>query len=611
VRDELLDYYERELTYLRRTGADFAARYPGAAGRLMLGPTKCDDPHVERLLEGFAFLAARVHLRLDDDAPEIAEALLAAAYPQYVRPIPSMSLVQLHPDPERVMGGGHTVPRGSLLYSRDVGGAPCRFRTCHDTTLWPVRVAAARWMAPYELQPPVPAAGAVAALRVELRCREGFTFAMLGASSLRFHISAEPGLAGTLYELLCNSCRQVLVRDLDPASRAEPVVLAGTAVEPAGFGEDESMLPLPHRAFHGYRLLQEYFTFPEKFSFVDLRGLERVRAAGMGAAVEVVFLVSAFERAERRHALEAGVTADTLRLGCTPVVNLFAQSSEPTVLTQRAFEYRVIPDAHRPTTGIYAVEEVKAVAPGAPEPVRIAPLHAVHARAGGDDAAVFWYARRRPSGWRPDEGTDVYLQFVDRQARLAHPDVNAVTAGLLCHNGDLPARLEPGGAGGDLFLPGGGPVSRVSILVKPTALVYPPAGGAQLWRLVSQLSLNYASLADGGPEALRSLLRLHNFAGSRWAEKHIAGIEQLRGTPVHARIAGEGGVAFARGHRVEVVFDEEPFAGGGVYLLASVLERFLGLYVSMNSFTVLAARTRQRREPLREWAPRSGWKPLL
>jgi type VI secretion system protein ImpG len=609
VRDALLDYYERELTYLRRTGAEFGKRYPRVASRLMLEPTKCDDPHVERLLEGFAFLAARVHLRLDDDAPEIAEALLDAAYPQYVRPIPSLSLVQLHPDPDRAVTAGHPVPRGSLLYAAK--GAPIKFRTCYDTVLWPVEVAGARWMAPYELQPPLRAADAVAALRVELRCLPGVTFAGLGADALRFHLSAEPNLAGTLYELLCNSCRQVLVRDLEPGSRVEPVVLPGSAITPVGFGEDEGMLPLPRRAFLGYRLLQEYFTFPEKFSFVDLAGFDRVRAAGMGSAVEVIFLIAPFERAERRHALESGVTAETFRLGCTPVANLFPQTSEPTPLTQRTFEYRIVPDAHRPTTGVYSVEEVMSVSPGSPEPLRIAPLHAFRARADDDGAEVYWYARRRPSTWRPEEGTDVCLQFVDRQARLAHPDLHAVTARLLCHNGDLPARMELATADGAFSLLGGGPVARVSVLVKPTPLVQPPAGGAQLWRLAAQLSLNYASLADGGAETLRSLLRLHNFADARSAEKHIQGIESVAGTPVHARIDSGAGVAFARGHRVEVTFDEEMFAGGGVYLLASVLERFLGLYVSMNSFCVLAARTRQRREPLREWAPRAGWKPLL
>jgi type VI secretion system protein ImpG len=607
VHDRLLDYYEQELTYLRSMGADFAQRFPGAAARLKLDADRCDDPHVERLLEGFAFLAARVHLRLDDDASEIAEALLEATYPQYVRPIPSMALVQLHPDPDRAMPGGHAVPRGSLLYARDANGEQCRFRTCFDTMLWPVEVAAAQWMTPYELRPPLSGGGEAAALRVELRCRGDATFASLAAESVRFHLAAEPGVAGTLYELLCSRCTRVVVRDLDPASRAE-VTLPGSAVEPAGFGEDEAMLPLPRRAFHGYRLLQEYFAFPQKFSFVELRGLERVRAAGMGAAVEVIFLVAPFEREERRHLLEAGVGPGTLRLGCTPVVNLFPRNSEGIRITQRVSEYRVPVD--RPGTGIYSVEDVVSVSPGERRPLCIAPLHALHARAGTDAPGVYWYARRRPSS-RSADPAEVWLHFVDGQARLAHPDVNTATARLLCHDGDAPARMDIDGSGGELSLSGGAPVSRISLLARPTPLVHPPAGGARLWALVSQLTLNYASLADGEAEGLRALLRLHNLGGSPAGAKQVDGIHEVRGTPVHARIGGEGGVAFARGHRVEVVFDEEQFAGGSAYLLAGVLDRFLGMYVSINSFSVLAARTRQRREPLREWPPRAGWKPLL
>src|SRR5687768_15676681 len=170
MRDELLHYYERELTFLRRMGAEFAQRYPKVAGRLQLEPTKCEDPHVERLLEGVAFLAARVHLKLDDDFPEISEALLDVVYPHYVRPIPSMSLVEFQLDPEQgKLTTGLRIPRDTVLYSRPVGGKPCRFRTCQDTTLWPVTVAAAQWTSPERLKPGVRAPDAVAALRIELR----------------------------------------------------------------------------------------------------------------------------------------------------------------------------------------------------------------------------------------------------------------------------------------------------------------------------------------------------------------------------------------------------------------------------------------------------------
>ncbi|MGH7553994.1 MAG: type VI secretion system baseplate subunit TssF [Longimicrobiales bacterium] len=613
MRDDLLHYYERELAFLRRTGAEFGKRYPKVAGRLLLEPNKCDDPHVERLLEGFALLAARVHLKIDDDFPEISDALLNVVYPHYVRPIPSMSLVQFHLDQEQgKLLSGLRVPRGSLLYSRPVAGMPCRFQTCYDTTLWPVTVAAAKWMAPHELKPPIRGGDAIAALRVELRGLPDVRFSKLELETIRFHINAESNLASTLYEVLCNSCTSVLVRDLSPGSRAAPVVLPGASVAPVGFGEDEGMVPYPRRSFLGYRILQEYFVFPDKFMFIDVGGFDRVREAGFGEAVELVFLISSFERAERRAILETGVNADTLRLGCTPIVNLFPLTSEPVLLTQREQEYLVVPDARRrAATSIYSVDDVVAVSPGAAAPYRFEPFYSF--RHGRDEGAqrMFWYARRRPTGWLQDEGTDVYLSFVDESARMVYPDLDAVTARLTCFNADLPSRLPFGSATGDFEMPGGGPIAKIMTLVKPTRVVQPPLGKPQLWRLISQLSLNYVSLEEGGAEGLRELLRLHNFVDSAYGEKQIDGIRDVRGSACYARIEGEHGITFARGHRVEIDFDEEQFAGGGVYLLASVLERFLGLYVSMNSFCVLAARSLQRKSLMREWAPRAGRKALL
>jgi type VI secretion system protein ImpG len=224
---------------------------------------------------------------------------------------------------------------------------------------------------------------------------------------------------------------------------------------------------------------------------------------------------------------------------------------------------------------------------------------------------VFWHALRRPRAWRSDEGTDVFLSFVDRSSRFRHPHMDAVTARLTCHNGMLPGRLPFGDTPSDFTLQGGGPIDRIVALVKPTDLVEPPIGRPQMWRLVSQLSLNYTGLVEGGAEALRELLRVHVMGASTSAERQIQGVLSLSGRPVHARLESEHGLAFARGNRVEIEFDEEPFAGGGVFLLASVLERVLGLAVSLNSFCVLAVRTRQREDWLREWAPRSGWKALL
>ncbi len=613
MRDDLLYYYERELSYLRRTGAEFAKRYPRVASRLLLEPSKCDDPHVERLLEGFAFLAARVHLKIDDDFPDFGEALLNVIYPHYTRPTPSLSIVEFQLDPEQgKLTTGLRIPRESTLFARPVAGTRCQFQTCYDTTLWPLEVAGSRWLAPHELQPPVRATNAVAAMRLELRCLPEITFGKLNLDTLRMHISADASLASTLYELLLNNCTRILLRDASGGPAKEPIELAPSALQPVGFGMDEGMLPAPRRSFLGYRLLQEYFTFPDKFFFLDLSGFDRARAANFGSRLEVVFLISAFERADRRAVLEAGVSKETLRLGCTPIVNLFAKTSEPILLTQKQHEYLVVPDARRrATTGIFAVEEVVAVTPGATDTLRFEPFYSFRHGTDATGRRLFWNAKRRPINWRPDEGTDVWLSFVDRSGRVAHPDMDAITVRLLCHNGSLPARLPFGDPGGDFEFPGGGPIARVATMVKPTTPIDPPLGNAQLWRLISQLSLNYVSLTDGGVEALRELLRLHNFSDSPSGDKQVQGITDVRGEPAYARIESERGLTFARGQRVEIEFDEEYFSGGGVFLMASVLERFLGLYVSVNSFVTMAARSRQRREPIRQWAPRAGWKSLL
>ncbi|MQA89724.1 MAG: type VI secretion system baseplate subunit TssF [Gemmatimonas sp.] len=612
MRDALLAQYERELSYLRRTGSEFAKRYPKIASRLLLEPSKCDDPHVERLLEGFAFLSARVQLKLEDDFPEFSEALLEVVYPHYARPIPSLSIVQFHLDPDQgKLPDGLSIAPDALLHSRPVAGATCRFRCCYPTTIWPIEVAGARWGAPYELRPPLGAPGAAGALALDLRAPADLGFGQLNLGSLRLHLNAEANLATTLYELLCNNLVEIVVRDPTPGSKLEPIFLPPTALRPVGFAPDEGLLPYGKRSFVGYRLLQEYFAFPEKFLFFELSGLERLRAEEFGSRAEVVFLFSPFGRPERRAMLEAGVSADTIRLNCTPIINVFPQTAEPILLDQKHYEYRIVPEGRlRVGTGVYSVEDVVAITPDASEPVRFEPFYSLH-HAGRHAEERFWYARRRPTGWRADEGTDVFLSFVDRSGVTARPHRTAITARLLCYNGDLPSRLPFGDPTGDFELPGGGPIRRIVALVKPTEVIHPPLGRAQLWRLVSQLSLNYTSLVDGGADALKELLRLHNSADSEAGEKQIQGILQVRGGPAYSRVESEYGLTFARGQRVEVDFDEEQFAGGGVYLLANVLNHFLGLTVSLNSFCTLVARSRQRKGTLAEWAPRSGWKTLL
>ncbi|MDH3225181.1 MAG: type VI secretion system baseplate subunit TssF, partial [Gemmatimonadota bacterium] len=435
MSDDLLHYYERELSFVRKTGAEFARRYPKIAARLQLEPTKSEDPHVERLLEGFALLAARVQHKIDEDAPEISEAMLGLLYPQHVRPLPSMTLVELSLDPDQgQLTSGFHVPRGAAMTSRPVSGAICRFRTCYETTVWPLTVSDAGWMATHELRPAVPSGDVPSALRVELRTFPGLAASELELDTLRFHLRGESALAATLYELLDNNCLRIVVRD--PAQpELESLVLPGTALTPVGFEEHELLLPSSRPTFLGYSLLQEYFTLPEKYLFFDLSGLEPIRGRGFSDRLEFLFLISPFERDERRSSLSHGVSAESIRLGCTPIVNLFERTSEPILVTHQRPDYALVPDARqRATTGIYSVEEVTGTSPGLREPVRYLPFHSFRHGAAGGDPELIWNARRRPRNWRGDEGTDVYLSFMDRSSRTAYPDEDVITARLVCHN---------------------------------------------------------------------------------------------------------------------------------------------------------------------------------
>ena len=399
MRDDLLLYYERELDYLRKMAVQFAEKNPKVASRLVLEPTKCEDPHVERLLEAFAFLAARVHLKIDDEFPEISEALLTVIYPQLVRPTPAMSIAEFQPDPEKgKLSSGLPIARNSVLYSRPIGGVPCTFRTCYDTTLWPVSVAAAEWKAPSRLQPPVKTSDSSGAVRLELRCSPDVSLRELKIDRLRFYLDGEGGFINTLYELLFSRLNRILVRDPSKGSKIAPITLPARALQAVGFSEDEGMLPYSRRSFVGHRLLMEYFTFPEKFFFVDLTGLAPLWQAGFKDAVEFVFLISEVEGDDRRQRLELELSKKTFRLGCAPIVNLFAQVAEPIQLSQRRYEYPLTPDVRRPyATEVYSVDEVSCINTATQQTATFEPFYSLRHSSLGGKQECFWIARRRPS----------------------------------------------------------------------------------------------------------------------------------------------------------------------------------------------------------------------
>jgi type VI secretion system protein ImpG len=613
MRDDLRLYYEQELDYLRKEGVQFAQKHPKIASRLVLEPTKCEDPHVERLLEAFAFLTARVHLKIDDEFPEITEALLTVLYPQLVRPIPSMSVVEFQLDSEKgKLSSSIPIQRNSLLQSRPVQGNPCTFRTCYDTVLWPVSVTAAEMKPPSRLQPPIKASDASAAIRIQVSCAPGVTFQELKIDRLRFYMDGEAGFLNGLYELLFSQLCRIVVRDAAPGSKVPEIVLPARALQDVGFETSESLLPYSHRSFAGHHLLLEYFSFPQKYFFFDVVGLADVWNAGPKQSVEFLLLLSDIPQEEQRQRIELELSAKTFRLGCTPIVNLFNQVAEPIQLNQRKYEYQMAPDVRRPyATEIYSVDEVAGINTDTQQTTIYEPFYSLRHTSRDTKPTTFYLARRRPAVRPNDEGTDVYLSLVDLALRPVHPDANILSIRTTCTNRDLPARLPFGNAAGDFELEGAASIKSIVALCKPTQSVRPATGKAALWRLISHLSLNYLSLVQEGTEALKQILRLYDFGQSTYSQNIIDSIQRIQTRPRFTRLSSQHGITFARGTGIELLIDDTQFVGGSAFLFASVLERFLGLTASLNSFTQVSLTTPQRKDYLHQWQPRAGRRILV
>jgi type VI secretion system protein ImpG len=599
--DRLLGYYERELTYLREMGADFARKYPKVAGRLQLEPDKCEDPHTERLIEAFAFLCGRLREKIDDDFQEITEALLNILYPHYVSPIPSMSVVRFEPMQKTVGLAGHRIERHTALYSRSVGGHPCRFTTTYPVHLWPVEVTAAGFRDPKRI-----VRGAQQTLQLQLKTFNNIPASQIPWESLRFFLNGQAQHIYHLYELLLNNVCHVEIEATNRQGKAEVIPLSAADLQPVGFEEGEAMFPYSKRSFPGYLLLFEYFCFPEKFLFFDLGGLASLRKYDLRDTLELHIYL---DRPARPNTV---VTTETFCLNASPVVNLFERVAEPIRVDQRKTEYRVIADVRRQeATEIFAVNRVAAMPADSPgKSIDYHPFYSLgHHLDDGDEVGrrVFWLMARRPSGKKEDDGTEVFLSFCDVRAAPVDLEVETVTAYLTCTNRDLPARLPFGDPNGDFEMETAAPVSRIQCLLKPTVTRRPSLGGALQWRLLSHLSLNYLSLMGDGGIALKEILTLYDFESSAVTRQQINGIVGVSWRPVARRI-GEG---FARGVDATLEFDEDKYVGTGLFLFASVIERFLGQYVSINSFCQMTARTNQRKDPLRKWPPRNGNRVLL
>lgn len=620
----LLRHYNLELQHLREMGAEFAEQFPKIASRLGMSGIEVADPYVERLLEGVGFLAARVQLKLEAEFPHFTQALLEIVYPHYLAPTPAMLVAQFKPDPkEPNLASGPTVPRGSSMLSAATAGdaTSCEFRTAHDVRLWPVAVTSARYFA---FAPDLPlnklpiAQRIKGGVRIRLKATGGLQFHQVALDRLVFYLGGQDEVANRLHELCSTAAIGALVLPATGTSRRHEL-LPATAVAPVGFEDREALLPVTPRSFQGYRLLQEYFSFPQRYRFFEVTGLASALKRATTDEIELVIL---FGRDAGR--LDDLVDASNFLLYCTPAVNLFPKRADRVQIADSAFEYHVVADRTRPLDfEVYQVTGVVGHGVGAESEQTFLPVYATTSAHEGHHAACFT-TRREPRLLSSSQkrrgprtsyiGTEVFLGLVDTAQAPYSRDLRQLSVQTLCTNRDLPLLLPLGGGATDFTLDIAAPVVSIRAVSGPSRPYAPLADGAIAWRAISHLSLNYFSLVDAAPEqgatALREVLGLYAPAIDQSGRRQIEGIRAVSVNPVTRRLPGPGPLAFGRGLAITVTVDELAFEGGSACLLGSVLARFFARHVSINSFTETVLRS-DGRDEISRWGPRWGARPTL
>lgn len=611
--EQLLPYYERELGLFRQYTREFSSRYPKAAGRLLIAGDTCEDPHVERLIQSVALLTARVAKRLDDAYPQFTHALLDTLYPHYLRPFPACSIVRIADD--EAPGGGQLaqlahVPRGTLLRSQPVQGVACKFTSVYDVTLAPLAISRLHFSAIIDAPPGLRLPdGASALLSIQFTSSsDNYHLDQPGFASLRLFADGEPSVRAALLDALFLRGAGAYVA-LDEHSPW--LAVDGTPLAPAGYADDDALIPISARSHPALRLLTEYFAFPEKFHFIDIAWSRLAALLPKQCRQFTLHLPLKGVRSDSHEArLLSGVSRDNLLLGCTPVVNLFAKSGVPIRLTHTEPDYALLADAtHAFAYDIHSIEAVTVVRKDEAGE-RLSTFLPLYASLQGSQAehglaqGQYWLARRDETVAAISPGHEMRLCLIDPQFSPGSAACATVSTQLLCSNRDLPTQLHYGLPGGDLLaedVPDGIPAR---FLRKPTPSMRFLADTH--WRLIAHLSLNYSGLTQAGLGEFQKMLSLYDLPRSPTTQRLIQGIVTLEHGSTRAWMPTVPFPTLMPGIAIRLGIDEQAFVGSSIYIFAQVLQRYFALNSQLNCFSQLTLLSQRSGEEILRCPERSA-----
>jgi type VI secretion system protein ImpG len=615
--DELFAHYERELVILRSLCREYAQRYPKVAAKLQLGGEACDDPHVERLIQSVALLCARVTKRLDDSYPQFTEALLNLLFPNYLRPFPSCAIVQFSGDSNNDLRAETLaeVPRDTLLETALVSGVACTFKTVYDVTPSSVVLTDASFdptiCAPVATRLP---AGATSSLTLVLESSQpGAPLSAATSAVVRIYVDGDPSLCATLRDVLFMHTADAYLQlaDEGPWER-----LPSVPITPVGFADDEGLIPFGARSNSAYRILAEYFAFPEKFNFFDIDVPAMLARVPVDLSRLTLRLAITNVRPDSDQArMLASLSHRNLRQGCTPVVNLFSQPGVPITYDQLSADYTLLAHGSFPQSfEVYSVDKVYMVRQRGRDAVvsEFRPLYSLqHGEEDGLKKGRYWLMRHDETLAICSPGHEKTLTLVNAECEPLEIEKSVLSVELTCTNRDLPCSLKFGAPDGDLFLPGAARGDLIRFLRRPTRPARLVNGPDTHWRLISHLALNHHSLVQDGAESLREMLALYDLSLSPVSRRQISAIVAVEPKETTAWIRHKRGTSLVHGMEVSLTLDEEAFVGAGLHLFAQVLDQFLGLYVHLNSFVELVILSHHSGKELFRCRPRSGSMNLM
>lgn len=604
--DRLKGIFQQELAALRDEAREFAQDFPEQANELGIHSGRSRDPHVEMLMQSFAYLTGRLRYQLEIDQTQLPNALMADLYPHMEGPLPSMLVAGIEVEPGQTYSKGVVLSRDRQVTATLPGdnGEPmvCSFRSCCETMLWPLRISDVTITSPEDypdLLRKVADIRSVLRVRIVREGRE--TLTQLQPRQLRVFLNPEGGPAHALHVMLSAHLKRVAVHEEAQSLMYAPRMLPSDSLRWCGFDEGEAVLPGNPQAHPAYRFLQEYFAFPEKFLFFELNNLTVESAS---KSLDLLFLLDTPPDPSLR------LKQSALVLNCVPMVNLFSQRIDPLKLDHTRYEYRLTGDiAQHRNCEIYRIESLHAIRPdGAPR--KIAPYFGMDDFQSVDAQDYFYFLRREESQLARTGGTEIYISFLDANFKLTDPADEIVGGTALCTNRRTPERMR---VGEPLKIEGAAPIADMRVLLRPTAHQSPTLTGARPWALVSQLSLNHLSLANGALPlaALKDLLRLHVGPASTLGHRAIDGLREIHCTPLMRWIHENGRRAYVQGLDIKLLLDHTHFEESSPILFADVLRRFFALYAAVNTVVQLRLEINNLKGTVKQWPPVAGAQVLL